>query len=179
MDTPSHIRTSLQRAREAFDRKPSAARQKDSAAIAVWTGGLSTRLLHPSPTLELSTDMPSVLGGGGSHPSPGWYFRAGLASCLVTSIAMEAAQQGITLTQLEVEARSESDARGMLGTAGVPSGPLRCWLKVTLDSAQASEKELRALVALAESRSPMAQGLRREVPVDLEVALALQPVPGE
>lgn len=178
METQSHIRSSLKRAREAFDRRPAAARQEDSPAIAVWTGGLSTRLLHPSPTLELSTDMPGVLGGGGSHPSPGWYFRAGVASCMATSIAMEAVQQGITLTRLEVAAHSESDARGMLGTAGVPSEPLRCWLKVALDSAEASETTLRALVALAESRSPMAQGLRHEVPVDLEVALQPQPESG-
>jgi uncharacterized OsmC-like protein len=176
MDTQSHIRTSLKRARETFERRPSAARQEDSPAIAVWTRGLSTRLLHPSLGLELSTDLPGVLGGGGNHPSPGWYFRAGVASCMVTSIAMEAAQQGITLTRLEVEAHSESDARGMLGTAGVPSGPLRCWLKVALESAVASDTVLRALVALADSRSPMVQGLRHEVPVDLEVTLQPQPV---
>ena len=178
METQSHICSSLRRARETFDRRPSSARQQDAPAIAVWSGGLSTRLLHPSPALELSTDLPGVLGGSGSHPSPGWYFRAGVASCLVTSIAMEAAQQGITLTRLEVEAHSESDARGMLGTAGVPAGPLRCWLKVAVESEEASETALRALVALADSRSPMAQGLRREVPVDLEVALLQPPVPG-
>ena len=122
MDPQSPIRLSLLRARETFEARPSAARQQDSAAVAVWNGGLSTRLLHPSaPTL--GTDMPGALGGGGGLPSPGWYFRAGVASCMVTSIAMEAALQGITLTRLEVEAHSESDARGMLGTPGVPSGP--------------------------------------------------------
>jgi hypothetical protein len=143
MDTQSHIRLSLLRAREAFDRRPSAALQEDSAAIAVWNGRLSTHLLHPSVP-ELGTDMPSALGGGGGRPSPGWYFRAGVASCMVTSIAMEAALQGIALTRLEVEAHSESDARGMLGTAGVPSGPLRFWLKVAWGSPDASETALRS-----------------------------------
>jgi uncharacterized OsmC-like protein len=178
MDTQSHIRSSLQRACETFDRRPSAARQEDSPAIAVWIGGLGTRLLHPSPTLELSTDLPVVLGGGGSHPSPGWYFRAGVASCMATSIAMEAAQQGVALTRLQVEAHSESDVRGLLGTAGVSSGPLRCWLKVALHSTEASETALRALVVSADRRSPMAQALRHEVAVDLEVTVQLQSVPG-
>ncbi|MET0544456.1 MAG: OsmC family protein [Variovorax sp.] len=177
MDTQPHIRQSLLRARETFEARPSAAWKEDSPAVAVWNGGLSTRLVHPSAS-TLGTDMPSALGGGGDLPPPGWYFRAGVASCMATSIAMEAALQGITLTRLEVEAHSESDARGMLGTPDVPSGPQRFWLKVSLGSADASETALRALVASADSRSPMTQGMRRQLPVELEIALELQRPPG-
>lgn len=168
MNMQSHIRQSLLRAREAFDRRPSAALHEDSTAVAVWNGSLSTQLLHPSAS-NLGTDMPAVLGGSGGHPSPGWYFRAGVASCMATSIAMEAAMQGIALTRLEVEAHSESDSRGMLGTAQVSAGPLRFWLKVALESPDAPEETLRELVALADSRSPMAQGVRREIEVELTV----------
>jgi uncharacterized OsmC-like protein len=175
MDTQSHIRQSLLRARETLDRKPSAALHEDTPAVAVWSGGLATRLAHPSMP-QLATEMPAALGGAGGQPSPGWYFRAGVASCLATSIAMEAALQGITLARLEVAAHSESDTRGMLGTAGVPAGPLRVWLKVAVESPDAPEAALRALVALAESRSPLAQGLRRAL--DVELDLDLQPPPG-
>jgi uncharacterized OsmC-like protein len=177
METQSHIRQSLLRAREAFDRRPSAALQDDSVAIAVWNGTLSTHLLHPSVP-ELGTDMPTALGGGGGHPSPGWYFRAGIASCMATSIAMEAALQGIALTRLEVEAHSQSDARGMLGTADVAAGPLRCWLKIALASPDASETALRTLVATADARSPMANGLRRELGVQIDIDLQQQARPG-
>ena len=171
----TNIRESLIRAREVLERKPSAALKEDSTAVAVWNGGLSTHLQHPTVT-QLTTEMPSALGGA-DGPSPGWYFRAGVASCMVTSIAMEAAVQGITLTRLQVEAHSESDARGMLGTEGVLSGPLRFWMKVGIASANASDAQLQALVALADSRSPMAQGMRRGLPIELEVNLQPQAVP--
>lgn len=169
MTTQLQIRQALLRAREALERKPSAALKEDHPAVAVWGGNLSTQVLHPSVS-PLGTDMPSALGGAGGA-TPGWYFRAGVASCMVTSIAMEAALQGITLSRLEVEAHSESDARGMLGTQGVPAGPLRFWLKVGIESPDASQAQLRALVELADSRSPMAQGLRRGLPVALELDL--------
>ncbi len=175
MNTQLQIRETLLRARDAMQRKPSAALNEDSTAVAVWSGDLSTQVLHPSVS-QLSTDMPSALGGTGG-PTPGWYFRAGVASCMVTSIAMEAALQGIPLTRLEVEAHSESDARGMLGTQGVPAGPLRFWLKVRIDSPGASDAQLRALVALADSRSPMTEGLRRGLPVALELELQPNPEP--
>lgn len=42
-------------------------------------------------------------------------FRAGIASCLATCIAMRAAQAGIELSALEVRASSRSDLRGLFG----------------------------------------------------------------
>ena len=172
MDTQTHIRASLLRARDAFERRPSAALQEDRAATAEWQGGLATRLLHPSAP-AFGTDLPGALGGGDAHPSPGWYFRAGLASCMASSIAMGAALQGIRLARLEVEAHSESDARGMLGTEGVPAEPLRFWLKVAIASDHASEAALRALVESAAARSPMTQALK--TPASLEIEVDPQP----
>lgn len=175
MATPSHIRESLLRARDAFQRRPAAALGQDSAARAVWDGGLATRLLNPS-IAQLRTDMPGALGGEGAAPPPGWYFRAGLASCMATSIAMEAALQGIALSRLEVVAHSESDARGMLGNADVAPGPLRFWLDIVLESPDAPDDALRALVDAADARSPMTSALRRALVVRFD--LHLRPAPG-
>lgn len=175
MDTQSHIRASILRARDAFDRRPAAALQEDSAATATWEGGLATRLLHPSSP-ALGTDLPGALGGGGANPSPGWYFRAGLAACTASSIAMEAALRGITLGRLAVTAHSESDARGMLGTEDVPAGPLRFWLEVAVAAPDASPAQLRDLVACAAARSPMAQAVRSPVAVELSIDGDRQPL---
>jgi uncharacterized OsmC-like protein len=173
MATQLHIRESLLRARDAFRRKSAAARGQDSAALAVWQGGLATCVVHPLVT-QLRTDMPAALGGDAAAPPPGWYFRAGLASCMATSIAMEAALRGIALSRLEVQAHSESDARGMLGSADVPPGPLRFWLDIVLESPEAADDALRALVDAADARSPMTNALRRS----LEVGCALRLRPG-
>jgi uncharacterized OsmC-like protein len=59
--------------------------------------------------------MPSEVGGSGDQVTPGWLFRAGLASCAATRIAMAAAAEGIELATLEVRASSRSDTRGLLG----------------------------------------------------------------
>ncbi|MES2978767.1 MAG: OsmC family protein [Pseudomonadota bacterium] len=170
-----HIRDSLLRAREAFERRPSAALQNDSPALAVWQGGVSTLMQHPALPGAVHSDLPAALGGEGHGPSPGWYFRAGIASCMATSIAMEAALLGIRLSRLEVVANSESDARGMLGNASIASGPLRMWLTISLDAADTPEAQLRDLVTSASAKSPMADGLRRELEVSLDLHVRASP----
>jgi organic hydroperoxide reductase OsmC/OhrA len=174
MNSPPQIKDALLRAREAFERRPSSALHEDSAATAVWQGGLGTTLVHASVN-GLRTAMPAVIGGSGDAPSPGWYFRAGIASCLATSIAMHAALRGIALAHLEVEAHSESDTRGVLGTRDVPAGPVRSWLEVTVRAPECTEAELQALVDDAHAASPMADALRRPLAVDVRVRIASAP----
>lgn len=171
MNPLSEIQDALLRARETFERRPSSALHADSVAVAVWQGGLGTTLLHASIP-QLRTAMPAAFGGSGDAPSPGWYFRAGVASCLATSIAMHAAMRGIALARLEVEAHSESDARGLLGTPGVPAGPVRSWMEVTLHAPGSTEEELQALVAEADAVSPMANALRRSPALSIRVRVA-------
>lgn len=171
MNTLPEIQDALLRARETFERRPSSALHEDSVAVAVWQGGLGTALRHASVP-ELRTAMPAAFGGSGDAPSPGWYFRAGAASCLATSIAMHAALRGIALARLEVEAHSESDARGVLGTHGVSAGPARTWMEVTLDAPGSTAAELQAFVAEADAASPMADALRRSLPLSLRVRVA-------
>lgn len=120
MTADSHIGARLFRARDAFERRLAAALQEDSPALAIWDGALGAKLSHAAMP-SLRTDMPAVLGGDGAAPLPGWYFRAGVASCMVTSIAMHAAMCGVKLKRVEVQANSESHARGMLGSA--PDAP--------------------------------------------------------
>ena len=169
MTTVSPISDCLLRACDAFKRRPSAAIQEDSPAVAVWDGALGTILSHAAMP-SLRTDMPAALGGEGVAPSPGWYFRAGVASCMVTSIAMQAAMRGISLTRVEVEARSASDVRGMLGIAPeVPPGPLRFCLTVTLEAHDTPQDELRDLVETARALAPMSGAL--QAPVEVAVAI--------
>lgn len=171
MNSPLQIQNALLRARETFERRPSSALHEDSVAVAVWEGGLGTALVHASVP-GLRTAMPAAFGGSGDAPSPGWYFRAGVASCLATSIAMHAALRGIALARLEVEAHSESDSRGVLGTPGVPAGPVRSWVQVTLHAPECTEAELQALVADAHAVSPTSDALRRSLALSIRVRVA-------
>jgi uncharacterized OsmC-like protein len=80
--------------------------------------------IHDDPPARVATDMPPELGGSGGELTPGWLFRAGLASCAATTIAMHAAAEGIDLAFLEVKATSRSDTRGLFGLADA-AGRLR------------------------------------------------------
>ena len=84
-----------------------------------------------------------------------------------------AAMRGVKLKRVEVQANSESDARGMLGSApGVPPGPLRFWLTVTLDAHDVPQDALRELVASAHAHAPMSGALMRPVDVAVDLHLA-------
>ena len=70
----------------------------DAPATARWRGGTRVVTSHANG-IEIPTDMPGELGGSGDRVTPGWLFRAGLASCAATRIAMGAAAEGIELTR--------------------------------------------------------------------------------
>jgi organic hydroperoxide reductase OsmC/OhrA len=120
------------------------------------------------------TDMPSELGGSGDQVTPGWLFRAGLASCLATRIAMGAATAGIELTLLEVLAGSRSDARGLFGMADgsgepVGAGPRDVQLLVRIAAPGVSAEKLQTLVEESNRCSPISAAVRDVVPVALRI----------
>jgi uncharacterized OsmC-like protein len=147
---------------------PEEGRYTDSTATAVLEGPLRVRIEGPDGYSTV-TDMPSSVGGGDSAPSPGWVFRAALASCEATLIAMRAAQAGVDLSRLEVRVDSESDDRGILGMSDdVPAGPLTVRVRVSLTATRPSD-EIRSLVEDATARCPVHDAVVRAVPIAVEV----------
>lgn len=167
------IATALQRARAFFHRRPEAGLHDDAPATARWQGGTRIVSSHLNG-IRMVTDMPGELGGSGDQVTPGWLFRAGLASCLATCIAMAAADEGIELTRLEVIATSRSDARGLLGVtdAGaepVFAGPRDVQLRVGIGAHGVTSERLRALVKNSQLCSPVPNAVLRATPVELHI----------
>jgi len=104
------IRESIRKATSYLREHPSEARYTDSVATATLDEGLRVKVEGASGE-QIATDMPPSVGGNGSAPSPGWLFRAALASCDATLIAMRAAAQGIQLSRLEVDALLATEIR--------------------------------------------------------------------
>lgn len=152
------IAAAVRRTEQILRRRPSAALQADSPAICRLIDGVSVATGDGSGH-EIITDLPTALGGDGGSLTPGWLARAGLAACTATRIAMLAANEGIALTRLELEARSRSDVRGLLGMttdAGpIDPGPRDVVLDVRISASNASPERLRALVEAAQSTSPV------------------------
>src|SRR5918998_2592077 len=121
----NEIKAAIEGAIEYLTTHPDDARYTDSPATARLTSldGLRADVTGPNGA-QLTTDMPTSVGGTNTTASPGWYLRAAEASCVATLIAMRAARLGVTLTDLEVTVDSESNDRGILGIGDVSAGPM-------------------------------------------------------
>ena len=170
---PAEIAAALARVETALRRRPDIGLHDDSTASARWTSGTHVVASHANGT-QVSTDMPVELGGTGKLITPEWLLRAGLASCLATTIAMCAAGEGIALAALEVEATSRTDTRGMLGMADadgrpVSAAPRDVKVHVRISAHGVAPERLRALVEGSVGRSPVPCALPNATPIDLRI----------
>jgi uncharacterized OsmC-like protein len=171
--TIEDIAAAVQRVESVLRRRPTTGIHDDAPATAHWQTGLRVVACHANGT-QMLTDMPTEIGGSGEKVTPGWLFRAGLASCLATCIALDAAAAGIELTTLEVLATSRSDLRGLLGMmdstgVAVGAGPTGIQLRVRISAAGFSAERLRLLVEDSNRCSPVSAGVREAVPIALQI----------
>ena len=169
------IAAAIERLQSVVKRRPEFAVHDDAPATARWEHGTRIVASHASG-YAMTTDMPAELGGQGEHVTPGWMFRAGIASCTATRIAMAAAQEGIELSLLEVVAGSTSDVRGILGMrdtdgGAVPAGASEIWLDVRIAACSVDEERLRRLVQESHPLAPMSSNIERSVPLRLTVTV--------
>lgn len=164
------IATAIRAAREYLTSHVDEARSTDSVARARLVEGLRVTVEGPNGW-RIDTDMATAVGGEGSAPSPGWLLRAALASCDAVLIAMQCAEEGVSPSRLEAEVTSESDDRGLVGgsTEDVPAGPLRVRTSVSFEADGVSRDQFEQIVERALRRSPVADALRRAVPVEVDV----------
>lgn len=161
------IRTSIESAIGYLSEHPDEAAYTDSPATATLVEGLRFRVEGADTTLE--TDMPTSVGGTNAAASAGWLFRAALASCVGTLIAMRAAQEGVGLDSLTVDVDSKSDDRGILGMdSGIPAGPSSISVRVHAESGAPADK-LREIVEWGSDHCPVCDIAKRAVPVELEI----------
>jgi uncharacterized OsmC-like protein len=175
-NTLQPIASAVQRVRSAFTRRPEVAVHDDAPATARWSGGARVVTSHADGA-QLLTDMPVELGGTGDQVTPGWLFRAGLASCATTSIVLAAAAEGLELAALEVQVGSRSDARGLLGMndeAGQPvhAGPFEVHLHVQIAAPGVAPERLQALVEAAVRCSPVPSAVTFATPLALRLDIA-------
>jgi uncharacterized OsmC-like protein len=169
------IAAAFERTARVLKARPSAADHADQPALARWDGDLRCSL-DDGHGRTLFADLPPLLGGQDTAPSPGWLLRAGLAACLNTCIVATAAREAIELTALEVEALSHSDVRGLLGVetdgGAIDPGPRDLELVVRISAHGASPAALEALVTRAQALAPVTAALALARPVAVRVEAA-------
>jgi uncharacterized OsmC-like protein len=171
--TTQHVAAAMERVQCALRRRPETGIHDDAPATAAWQGATRVVVRHGNGT-QVPTDMPSELGGSGDLITPGWLFRAGLASCATTSIALMAIARGIALGTLEVGVSSRSDTRGLLGMADahgepVAAGPSDMRMAVRIAAVGVPPERLRALVEEGCRCSPIPNAVRQATPLALHV----------
>jgi uncharacterized OsmC-like protein len=172
MPSAHDIRDAVRNATAYLAEHPDEARYRDSHARARLGAGLRVAVDGPRGE-HVDTDMPKGIGGTATSPSPGWYLRAAIASCVASLIGIRAAVLGVNLAPdgVEVVVDSESDDRGILGLDdAIAAGALSVRIAVTIRSAGVDRATLEALVHWAVDHCPVSDAVRRSVPIAVEIA---------
>ena len=168
----AQVREALEKVGKLITEQPQKAKAKNAPATARLLEGLRCEVKGPNGETAY-TDMTPAMGGAASAPNPGWLFRAALASCTSTAIAMRAARQGISLTTLEITVESSSDIRGLLGTdEKVSAGLSQLVCRVKIGAEGVAPERLRGLAEWGDRHSPIACTTRDTPDLAVEVEIA-------
>lgn len=165
MDRDEAIRQAQARIVDVFEKRPEAG-HSTSAISADIEDGLRCAVTEGDHTVV--ADMPEVMGGDEAGPSPSFYARAGLASCIAIGIKMTALREGHVLDRVEVRVETDFDDSALFGLGDAAAGPLDTRIAVRA-GAGISETALDALVERALQADPWFLALRDAQSVHVSV----------
>ena len=166
-------------AREALKSAPEAAKFKWRASCKWQNGthsetkiegfhGLGQEQKHRS-SFSFDADHPEIFASEDHGITPVEFMLVGLASCLTAGVAAVAQNRGIQLRSVEARVEGTMDIQGILGIdSEVRNGYDD--IKVTFNiDADASRKDIEALVAQSQKRSAVYDAITNPVNVSVEV----------
>jgi uncharacterized OsmC-like protein len=130
--------------------------------------GLGQEQAHKTET-TFEADHPEVFAAKDNGITPIEYVLVGLASCLTAGVAAVAQNRGIQLRSVESKLEGTMDIRGILGVdPDVRNGydDIKVTFKIDAD---ASKKDIEALVAQSQKRSAVYDVITNPVNVTVEV----------
>ena len=131
--------------------------------------GLGQEQKHKTE-FSFEADHPEVFASEDHSVTPVEFMLVGLASCLTAGVAAVAQNRGIQLRSVEAKVEGAMDIRGILGIdSDVRNGYDD--IKVTFNiDADASKKDIEALVAQSQKRSAVYDIITNPTNVTVEVA---------
>jgi uncharacterized OsmC-like protein len=130
--------------------------------------GLGQEQQHKTET-SFEADHPEIFASEDKGITPIEYVLVGLASCLTAGVAAVAQNRGIQLRSVESKLEGKMDIRGILGIdSDVRNGydDIKVTFKIDAD---ASKKDIEALVAQSQKRSAVYDVITNPVNVTVEV----------
>ncbi len=121
-------------------------------------------------TYTFDADHPEIFASEDNGITPVEFLLVGLASCLTAGIAAVAQNRGIQLRSVEADVEGSMDIKGILGMdSDVRNGYDNIRVKFKID-ADASRKDIEALVAQSQKRSAVFDAITNPTNVSVEVA---------
>jgi uncharacterized OsmC-like protein len=166
-------------AREALKNAPEAAKFKWRASCKWQNGthsrtnvegfhGLGSEQKHKTE-FSFEADHPEIFASEDMGATPVEFVLVGLASCLTAGVAAVAQNRGIQLRSVEAELEGSMDIQGILGVdSDVRNGYDDIKVKFHID-ADASKKDIEALVAQSQKRSAVYDIVTNPTNVTVEV----------
>ena len=130
--------------------------------------GLGEEQKHKTET-SFSADHPEIFASEDLGITPVEYLLVGLASCLTAGVAAVAQNRGIQLRSVESKVEGKMDIQGILGIdSDVRNGydDIKITFKIDAD---ASKKDIEALVAQSQKRSAVYDAITNPTNVTVEV----------
>ena len=150
-------------AREALEQMPEAAKFTWRATCNWVTGTHSQTEINGffglgeeqdrGKTFTLDGDHPEVFAAEDNGPTPVELLLSGLAACLTAGVASVAQYRGIQLRSVKATLEGDMDLQGIMGIEGDARNGFEA-IRVTFEiDADASEEDIKALVAQSQKRS--------------------------
>ena len=113
-------------------------------------------------------DLGPGMGGDAAGPSPSFYARAAIASCIAIATKMLAATEGKTFHNVDVTVETDFDDGALLGIGTNTAAPLETRIAVTIESDE-DTSEVSRILSTALARDPWYLALRHELNVTLSL----------
>ena len=115
-------------------------------------------------------DLPTIMGGEDSGPTPGFFARAGIAGCVSIGLKQLLINEGVEVTAITLDIETDFDDAASMGIGENSAAPLETRLNIRIES-EAPEAQLRPLVDRLLKMDPWFLALRDAQSV--KVALTL------
>jgi len=168
MMTDEESRRAQERVISVYKRRGSAGQSMASGSASIAEG---MRCEFTQGEHKAISDMPEIVGGGGTAPTPGFYARASIAGCVAIGIKMTAIRAGITLRKVTVDLEMDFDDGASLGVGDRSAAPLETRLAIRIDT-DAPQAAVEDLVSQALAIDPYYLALRDPQSVKTSVTKA-------
>lgn len=131
-----------------------------------------TELAFEKGKQTIEIDSPSFLGGNGNRLGPMAYCVAGITSCFIATFATVAANQGIKLTKLKVNAECSINFAKTFDVVAADE-PITEGISFRIDAetenGTANKQRLQQIVKMAEERCPAIYSMSHIIKVDAQI----------